>query len=106
MVGPLVILMLSHLYFLFKSGHRISKIKKGFGYTGTLQSSLFYPLSERMYLPAMMGYSIVWFSDIMFDEQLFSNFAPQVSAVFSVLLSIYVISLLEVWKIKSKTALV
>jgi hypothetical protein len=105
MVAPLLILLIFHIYFLFKSSMRIKKIKKTFNQTSNLQSSLFLPLSERMYLPTILGYSIVWFSDLIFNVKLFSGLAPQISAMLSILLFIYVVSLMEVWKIKSQTSL-
>jgi hypothetical protein len=106
MVSPLLMLLFFHIYFLVKSTSRTKKVKANFGQESPLQSSLLYPLSERMYLPVLMSYSIVWFSDMMFDGQLFSYIAPQLSAIFSILLFIYGISLFEVWRIKSKTAMV
>lgn len=106
MVAPLLILTVFHIYFLVKSTSRSKKVKANFSQESPLQSSLIYPLSERMYLPVLMSYSIVWFSDMMFDRQIFSHIAPQLSAIFSILLFIYGISLFEVWRIKSKTAIV
>lgn len=106
MVAPLLILTVFHIYFLFKSSSRIKKIKENMSQASSLQSSLFYPFSERMYLPVIMAYSIVWFADLIFDVQVLSNIAPQIAATFSILLFIYVISLMEVWKIKSKTSLI
>ncbi|MCR9013409.1 hypothetical protein [Aquiflexum gelatinilyticum] len=105
MVAPLLILSVFHIYFLVKSSSRIKKIKENMSQASSLQSSLFYPFSERMYLPVIMAYSIVWFADLIFDVQVLSNIAPQIAATFSILLFIYVISLMEVWKIKSKTSL-
>jgi hypothetical protein len=106
MVAPFLILTVFHIYFLFKSSSRIKKIKESISQTSPLQSSLFYPFSERMYLPVVMAYSLVWFADLMFEVQVLTNIAPQIAAIFSILLFIYVISLMEVWKIKSKTAIV
>jgi hypothetical protein len=106
MVAPLLILTVFHIYFLFKSSSRINKIKESMSQNSSLQSSLFYPFSERMYLPVVMAYSLVWFADLMFDVQVLSNIAPQIAATFSILLFIYVVSLMEVWKIKSKKSLI
>ncbi|MCH6199361.1 hypothetical protein MMU07_07220 [Aquiflexum sp. LQ15W] len=106
MVTPLLILTVFHIYFLFKSSSRIKKIKESISQTSPLQSSLFYPFSERMYLPVVMAYSLVWFADLMFEVKVLSNIAPQIAATFSILLFIYVISLMEVWKIKSKKSLI
>jgi hypothetical protein len=105
MVVPLLILTVFHLYFLVRSSIRIKVIKRSLNYKNLLQSSLFYPLAERMYLPVMMSYSIVWISDTMFASDIISNLGPQIAALFSILLFIYMISIVEVCKIKSKTAL-
>ncbi|TXE04036.1 hypothetical protein [Algoriphagus aquimarinus] len=106
MIFPLLILKIFHLYLLARSSIRIKIIKRSVNQKSHLQSSLFYPISERMYLPVIVVYSIVWFSDMMFDIQVSSNIAPQIALIFSILLFIYVISVLEIWKIKSKTSLI
>jgi len=105
MFSPLIILAMFHLYFLISSSLRIKTIKRSLNQKSSLKSSLLYPLSERMYLPMMMSYSIVWISDMMFATEIISNLAPQIATTFSILFFIYMISILEVWKIKSKTTL-
>ena len=106
MVSPLLILTAFNIYYLTRSNLRTKQIKRLINQKKPIQSSLYYPISKRIYLPVMVIYPSLWISDLMFDIQVTSNLAPQIASTFSTLLFIYVASLVEIWKIKSKTALI
>ncbi|WP_194974794.1 hypothetical protein [Aquiflexum lacus] len=105
-LSPLVILAGAHIFFLIKSHFRIKTIKKDFNTAGPLQSSLSYPFSEKLYLPVMMAYVIMWSAEWVFNSNPIANLAPSIAAIIFIILSIYVLTLLEVWQIKTKTALI
>jgi hypothetical protein len=105
-LSPLLILAGAHIFFLIKSHLRIKSIKKNFNTKGSLQSSLYYPFSEKLYLPVMMAYVIMWSVEYIFNSNAMANLAPSIAVVIFIILSIYVLTLLEVWKIKTKTALI
>lgn len=105
-LSPLLILAGAHILFLIKSHLRIKSIKKNFNTKGSLQSSLYYPFSEKLYLPVMMAYVIIWSVEHIFNSNAMANLAPSIAAIIFIILSIYVLTLFEVWQIKTKTALV
>lgn len=105
-LSPLLILAGAHIFFLIKSQFRIKAIKKNFNTEGPIQSSLYYPFSEKLYLPVMMAYVIMWSVEWVFNSNPIANLAPSIAAIIFIVLSIYVLTLLEVWKIKTKTALI
>lgn len=105
MLSPLLILAGAHIFFLIKSYFKIKSIKKNFNAEGPLQSSLFYPFSEKLYLPVLMAYGIMWSSEWIFNSKTTVNLAPSIAVVIFIILSIYVLTLFEVWQIKTKTAL-
>ena len=106
MVFPLLILTVFNLYYLTRSNLRTKQIKRLINQKKAIHSSLYYPISERMYLPVLIVYPILWISDLIFDIQVTSELTPQIASTFSTLLFIYVASLVEIWNIKSKTALI
>jgi len=106
MLSPLVILAGAHIFFLIKSHFRIKGIKKDFNTKGPLQSSLLYPFSEKLYLPVMMAYGLMWSAEYIFYSEALENLAPSIAVIIFVILSIYVLTLLEVWQIKNKTTLI
>ncbi|SMD43796.1 hypothetical protein SAMN00777080_2405 [Aquiflexum balticum DSM 16537] len=105
-LSPLLILAGAHIFFLMKSHFRIKAIKKDFNTEGPLQSSLYYPFSEKLYLPVVMAYVIMWSVESVFNSNDIANLAPSIAAIIFIILSIYVLTLLEVWQIKTKTALI
>jgi hypothetical protein len=105
-LSPLMILAGAHIFFLMKSHFRIKAIKKDFNTAGPLQSSLYYPFSEKLYLPVVMSYIIMWSVELVFNSNAIANLAPSIAAIIFIILSIYVLTLLEVWQIKTKTALI
>jgi hypothetical protein len=106
MLSPLLILASAHIFFLIKSYFRIKVIKRDFETKGPLQSSLFYPFSEKLYLPVMMAYGLMWSADYLFNSKATVNLAPSIAVVIFVILSIYVLTLFEVWQLKTKTTLI
>lgn len=105
-LSPFLILAGAHIFFLMKSHFRIKAIKKDFNTAGPLQSSLYYPFSEKLYLPVVMAYVIMWSVEWVFNSNPIANLAPSIAAIIFIILSIYVLTLLEVWQIKTKTALI
>jgi hypothetical protein len=106
MLSPLLILAGAHIFFLIKSYFKIKSIKKNFNAEGPLQSSLFYPISEKLYLPVMMAYGIIWSSEWIFNSKTTVNLAPSIAVVIFITLSIYMLTLFEVWQVKSKKSLI
>jgi hypothetical protein len=106
MLSPLLILAGAHIFFLIKSHFKIKAIKKDFNTAGPFQSSLSYPFSEKLYLPVMLAYCIMWSAEWIFNSNPIANLAPSIAAIIFIILSIYVLTLLEVWQIKTKTALI
>jgi hypothetical protein len=105
-LSPLLILVTAHIFFLIKSHLRIKSIKKTFNTKGSLQSSLYYPFSEKLYLPVMMAYVLIWSAEYIFNSNALTNLAPSIAVLIFIFLSIYVLTLLEVWQLKTKTTLI
>ena len=107
MFSPMILLLISIIAFHFQSLKKLHLIKKAFkGNSIPIHSSLALPISERMYFPILMVQLIFYFPKLWEDKLLFGNFLPTLAAMFTVVMVVYILSLLEVWKIKSKTALV
>ncbi len=106
MLFPLLVLAISHVYFLIKSHFRIKTIKKTFKTKAPLQSSMHYPFSEKLYLPVMMAYTLMWTSEYILNAELTSNLAPSIASVIFIILSIYAVTLFEVWHLKTKSTMI
>jgi hypothetical protein len=106
MLSPLFILAIAHIFILIKSHFRIKGIKRDFETKEPLQSSLLYPFSEKLYLPVMMAYGLMWSAEYILYSEALGNLAPSIAVIIFVFLSIYVLTLLEVWQIKNKTTLI
>lgn len=107
-LSPLILLTIASFIFNWKNYVKLMPIKKAFkGSTIPIQSSLALPISERMYLPVLLIYTLNFFLSRLFELNIPYN---QIQAPLATLLTagliLYFLSLMEVWKIKSKTALV
>ena len=106
-LSPLILLFLVLLAFNWRVHKKISPIKKTFKGMGiTIQSSVATPFAQRIYLPVMLAQTVFSVPKIISIEFEFGHFLSGSAGVMTGLLTIYMLSLLEVWKIKSKTALI
>jgi hypothetical protein len=48
----------------------------------------------------------MWSVEYIFNSNPIANLAPSIAAIIFIILSIYVLTLLEVWRIKTKTVLI
>jgi hypothetical protein len=107
LLSPLILLVIGNIAFSYQNFKKLKPIKRTFKGIGfPIYSSLARPISERMYLPVLMAQVIVFVPKIAFPDLGYPPFLSAVAGIITVLLTLYTISLLEVWKIKSKTALI
>ncbi|MDO9553437.1 hypothetical protein [Rhodonellum sp.] len=107
MFSPMLLLLISLIAFHFQSFKKLRPIKKAFKGNGIpIHSSLALPISERMYFTIFTVQMVFYFPKLWEDNLLFGNILPALAAMFTVVMVIYVLSLIEVWKIKSKTTLI
>lgn len=105
--SPLALLLLMHLALGYQWMKRIFPIKKTFKGNGvTIKSSFMTPLSMRLHMPLTLANMMIYFPKIFFDDYGFLLLLPAAAVSITILFTIYAISLMEVWKIKSKTALI
>lgn len=108
MFSPFILLILFLGVFWIKNFRKLRPIKntfKGIGYP--INSALALPIMERIYLPVLScQFFIIYLPKVilptLFVQPLLSAFA----ALMTVVMTLYAISLFEVWKIKSKSSLV
>lgn len=104
---PLALLLSMNLALGYQWLKRILPIKKSFKGNGvTIKSSFMTPLSFRLHMPLTLTNMMIYFPKILFDDYGSFLFIPAAAAIITVLFLFYAITLMEVWKIKSKTALV
>ncbi|EIM75413.1 hypothetical protein A3SI_13447 [Nitritalea halalkaliphila LW7] len=104
---PFILLFGFQLYYGYQSYKHMKPIRQNFKGIGIpIQSSLAGFFENRASLPGMFIYAFISFPALFFNWEPTKVIAPQVAAVFTVLITLYALSLIEVWKIKSKTALV
>jgi len=107
LLSPLILLVFSVIAFGYQNFKKLRPLKKTFkGIGNPISSSLAQPITERMYLPVMMAQVLVYLPKIVFPNLEFVRLSPVIAGMITVLLILYTLSLLEVWKIKSKTALI
>lgn len=107
LLSPLILLVVSNFAFGYQNFKKLRPIKKIFKGIGIpISSSLALPISERMYLPVLLAQVLVYLPKIVFPNLEFVKLSPAIAGMITVLLILYTLSLLEVWKIKSKTALI
>jgi hypothetical protein len=104
-LSPLILLSVMMLIFNWRVYRKTSPIKKAFKGI-KIQSSTATPFGERIYLPVLLAqlvFSVPKIFPINFlDKQILFG----LTALSTSILTIYMLSLLEAWKIKSKTALI
>lgn len=106
-LSPLILLTVMLLLFNWRVYKKMRPIKKTFKGMGIpIQSSLATPLSERFYLPVLFGQTVLGLPKIISVEFQYDHLLPAISAVVTAILTLYLLSLLEAWKIKSKTTLI
>jgi uncharacterized membrane protein len=107
LLSPLVLLVVVSIAFGYQNFKKLRPIKKTFKGMGIpIDSSLARAISDRMYLPVLLAQVLVYLPKIVFPNLEFVKFSPAIAGMITVLLILYTLSLLEVWKIKSKTALI
>ncbi|MCH7408258.1 hypothetical protein MM239_02535 [Belliella sp. DSM 111904] len=107
LLSPMMLLLLANMAFGYQNIKKLRPIKKTFKGIGIpINSSLALPITERMYFPILMAQIFVYVPKLIFSQIDLPPFLPAVSAAITVLLTLYAVSLLEVLKIKSKTALI
>jgi len=107
LLSPLILLVFIGIAFGYQNFKKLRPIKKTFKGIGIpIYSSLALPISERMYLPVMIAQILIFLPKIVSPNLEFAPFSPAIAGMITILLILYTLSLLEVWKIKSKTALI
>lgn len=104
-LSPLILLSVMLLIFNWRVYKKISPIKKAFKGM-KIQSSTATPFAERIYLPVLLAQSVFTVPKIFPIDFLDTQILFGLTAVITSILTIYMLSLLEAWKIKSKTALI
>jgi hypothetical protein len=105
-LSPLILLTMIWFAFHWRVAKKIRPIKRTFkGMAIPINSSAATPFSERIYLPVLLAQVLIYFPRL-FDFGIDVNpVLPGIAAVITAVLTLYMLSLLEAWKIKSKTAL-
>jgi hypothetical protein len=107
LLSPLILLVVVSIAFDYQNFKKLRPIKKTFKGIGIpIYSALARPISDRIYLPVLLAQVLVYLPKIVFPNLEFVKFSPAIAGMITVLLILYTLSLLEVWKIKSKTALI
>ncbi|GHB34467.1 hypothetical protein [Mongoliitalea lutea] len=106
LMSPLALLFMMHLALGYQWLKRILPIKKSFKGNGVpIKSSLMTPLSMRLLWPLLLA-NLIFYPKIVLENFDSESILPAAAVMTTVLLLFYAISLMEVWKIKSKSALV
>lgn len=105
-LSPLVLLTITSFIFHWKNYVKLKPIKKAFRGNGIpIQSSLALPISERMHLPVLLIYTANFFLFRLFELPTpYDQIQAPLATLLTAGLILYFLSLMEVWKIKSKTA--
>ncbi|WP_297337767.1 hypothetical protein [Algoriphagus sp.] len=105
-LSPLVLLTITSFIFHWKNYVKLKPIKKAFRGNGIpIQSSLALPISERMHLPVLLIYTANFFLSRLFELPIpYDQIQAPLATLLTAGLILYFLSLMEVWKIKSKTA--
>jgi hypothetical protein len=102
----LILLTIIWFAFNWRVTQKIRPIKRAFkGQAISINSSAATPFSERIYLPVLLAQVLIYFPRLLNFGLDLNPVWPGVAAVITAVLTLYMLSLLEVWKIKSKTAL-
>jgi hypothetical protein len=106
LLSPIILLTIMNIVFDWRVRKKIRPIKSVFKDMGIpITSSASRPISERIYLPVLLAQVLIYFPRL-FDFGIdFNPVLPGVASVITAVLTLYMLSLFEVWKIKSKTAL-
>jgi hypothetical protein len=107
LLSPLILLTMIWFAFIWRVAQKIRPIKRTFKDLDiSISSSIATPFSERIYLPVLLAQVLIYFPRLFAFEVDLNPILPGIAAVITAILTLYILSLLEVWKIKSKTALI
>lgn len=107
LLSPMILLLLANIAFGYRNFKKLRPIKKTFKGAGVaINSSLALPITERLYSPVLTAQVFVYLPKLVFTNLDLSPYLSAVAGMVTVILILHTISLLEVWKIKSKTAFV
>lgn len=105
--SPLALLFSMQLALGYQWLKRILPIRKSFQGNGvTIKSSLMTPLSLRLHMPLTIANLMIFIPKIILENLDPKSILPAAAAIITIIYLLYAISLMEVWKIKSKTALI
>lgn len=106
LLSPLILLTLMYIIFNWRVAKKIRPIKSTFKEMGIpITSSISRLISERLYLPVLLAQVLIYFPRLFSFDLDLGSLLPGIAAVITSILTLYMLSLLEVWKIKSKTVL-
>lgn len=107
LLSPMILLLIANIAFGYQNFKKLRPIKKTFkDITIPINSSLALPITERMHFPIFMALLFFYVPKLILSQIDLFPYLPAAAALMTILLTLYIVSLLEVWKIKSKTALV
>lgn len=107
LLSPLFLLTIMWFAFNWRVAQKIRTFKRTFkGLAISINSSGATPFSERIYLPVLLAQVMIYFPRLFAFELDLKPILPGIAAVITAILTLYMLSLLEVWKIKSKTTLI
>lgn len=105
-LSPLILLLFSIIAFSYHSFKNLTPIKKIFNQNPkTISSTLSTSFLERLIYPFLIAHLAFYLPNLITNLDLLS-FLSAAASISTVLLLLYVLSLLEVWKIKLKTGMV
>ncbi len=108
-VIPMLITILVYLYILIKSKKKVSNIKRALGKTSKIQSSYITSITHQLLMVVGIFNLFIHLPKVFFFEEagfLESYYFMIISFFLCLFYLGYALSLVETWKIKSKTALV
>jgi hypothetical protein len=107
LLSPMILLLLANIAFGYRNFKKLRPIKKTFKGAGVaINSSLALPITQRLHSPVLTAQVFLYLPKLVFTNLDLSPYLSAVAGMVTVILILYTISLLEVWKIKSKTAFV
>lgn len=104
---PFLLLFGFQLVYGYQNFKRMKPIRHNFKGIGIpIQSSLAGFFENRASFPLTLIYGFISFPVLILKWDPLESIGPQIAAIFAVLVTLYAVSLIEVWQIKSKTGLV
>lgn len=107
LLSPIILLFVSNIVFRVQNTRKLHPIKKAFKGMGIpISSSLALPISVRLSLPVLMAKVFIFLPKLIFTNIDLTPYLSAGAGMVTIVLILYTLSLLEVWKIKSKTAMI